>query len=108
MIETPVAEEAPVAETSLAEPAKPKRRSRKKADAEAEQAAPAPEPAAEAPADEKPAKPARKPRKKAVAAATDEAPSTASPVPTADNDAAANGEENDGEPRRGWWQRTFG
>jgi ribonuclease E len=33
-----------------------------------------------------------------------ESPESA-PPPSADNDSAA---EQDGEPRRGWWQRTFG
>jgi ribonuclease E len=36
---------------------------------------------------------------------------TASAVPTPDNDSAmsdAEGTDADGEPRRGWWQRTFG
>jgi ribonuclease E len=109
----PVAEEAPVAE----EKPKRKRAPRKtKAATEAEAAAAAvdaapvaeaaPEPEAE------PAKPAPKKRasraKKAVAA-------EAAPEAAAARDAepvAANGDEGeegpDGEPRRGWWQRTFG
>ncbi|KGB57694.1 ribonuclease E/G [Sphingopyxis sp. SE2] len=109
----PVAEEAPVAE----EKPKRKRAPRKtKAAAEAEAAAAAvdaapvaeaaPEPEAE------PAKPAPKKRasraKKAVAAeAAPEAATTRDAEPV-----AANGDEGeegpDGEPRRGWWQRTFG
>jgi len=108
MIETPVAEEAPVAVPADEEPAKPKRRSRKTSTAKADEPAPEPQDVAEARSEDSPAKPARKPRKKAVAAATDEAPSTASSAPAADNDAAVNGDESDGEPRRGWWQRTFG
>ena len=109
----PVAEEAPVAE----EKPKRKRAPRKtKAAAEAEAAAAAvdaapvaeaaPEPEAE------PAKPAPKKRasraKKAVAAeAAPEAATTRDAEPV-----AANGDEGeegpDSEPRRGWWQRTFG
>ncbi|WP_210727594.1 ribonuclease E/G [Sphingopyxis sp. PAMC25046] len=109
----PVAEEAPVAE----EKPKRKRAPRKtKAATEAEAAtaaaaaAPvveaAPEPEAE------PAKPAPKKRasraKKAVAAeAAPEAATARDAEPV-----AANGDEGeegpDGEPRRGWWQRTFG
>ena len=62
--------------------------------------------------DAEPAKPAPKKRasraKKAVAA--DAAPEAAT---TGDAETeAANGDEDgigpDGEPRRGWWQRTFG
>jgi hypothetical protein len=29
-------------------------------------------------------------------------------VPTPDNDSAMADEGDGGEPRRGWWQRTFG
>jgi ribonuclease E len=115
----PVAEEAPVAE----EKPKRKRAPRKtKAAAEAEaaeaaeavveavEAAPvveaAPEPEAE------PAKPAPKKRasraKKAVAAeAAPEAATTRDAEPVAAN-GDEGGEGPDGEPRRGWWQRTFG
>ncbi|RYD43280.1 MAG: ribonuclease E/G [Sphingomonadales bacterium] len=120
----PVAEEAPAAE----EKPKRKRAPRKTkaaaaAEAEAEaaetteavveavEAAPVVEAATPEPEAE-PAKPAPKKRasraKKAVAA--DAAPEAAT---TRDADpVAANGEEDgvgpDGEPRRGWWQRTFG
>ncbi|HEY0596377.1 ribonuclease E/G [Sphingopyxis sp.] len=112
----PVAEEAPAA----AEKPKRKRAPRKtKAAAEAEaaeaaveavEAAPvveaAPEPEAE------PAKPAPKKRasraKKAVAAeAAPEAATTRDAEPVAAN-GDEDGEGPDGEPRRGWWQRTFG
>ncbi len=70
-------------------PAKPKRSRKKAAEPEAEVVAeePAPEPVAE----EAPAKPKRS-RKKAEAPAM----------------AEAEGEDVSGEPRRGWWQRTFG
>ena len=114
----PVAEEAPAAEE------KPKRKRaprRTKAEIEAAKAAAAAETeAVEAAApveavaetEAEPAKPAPKKRasraKKAVAAeaaAEPVAASEAEPV-------AANGDEGgtgpDGEPRRGWWQRTFG
>ena len=114
--EAPVAVEAPAEEA----PAKPKRTRRKKADVEAE-AAPAP---VEAPAaEEAPAKPKRTRRKKAdaVAEAAPEAPAVEAPVaqdvtpaaeaeteeaPAADSTSETTGE--DGQPRRGWWQRTFG
>ncbi|HVH49222.1 MAG TPA: Rne/Rng family ribonuclease [Sphingomicrobium sp.] len=106
MVETPVADEKPVDETIADEAPKPKRRSRKKAEPTAEETNPELESAVEPAAQKEPEKPARRSRKKAVAASSSDAPSTASP-PTADNDEAANGDEG-GEPRRGWWQRTFG
>ena len=93
--DAPVEAEAPVAEPeAVAEeaPAKPKRTRKKKAD---EAPAEVEAPAAEAPAEEAPAKPKRT-RKKAVAS---EAVPSATIQP---------GEEDDGTPRRGWWQRTFG
>jgi ribonuclease E len=118
--------EAPVevvAETVAEEaPAKPKRTRRKKADAvEAVAAEPAvteqvPEVAAEPAAEEAPAKPKRTRRKKADAVPADESavvetsvePSAEAPSNAAE--AAENGTEGgeDGSPRRGWWQRTFG
>ena len=124
----PVAEEAPV------EKPKRKRAPRKtKADvakAEAEAAAEeapaaveaavvetvaaeaAPEAVEAAPAEEAPAKPAPKKRasraKKAVAAeAAPEAATTREAEPVVAN-GDEDGEGTDGEPRRGWWQRTFG
>lgn len=110
----PVAEEAPAAE----EKPKRKRAPRKtKAAAEAEAVAAEPvveaveaAPVAEAEPEAAPAKPAPKKRasraKKAVAAeAAPEATREAEPV-AADGD--QDGEGSDGEPRRGWWQRTFG
>ncbi len=114
MIETPVEDEAPIAETEAVEEAKPapKRRSRKKAVAEAEVAVTEPAPAEAPPAETAedaapPAKPARKRRtKKAdaeVAAAAEAADAVA--LPAANNDTA---EEPAAEPRRGWWQKTFG
>ncbi len=119
-----VAEEAPVAE----EKPKRKRAPRKtKAAAAAEAAAAEAETVAaeapveaavaepEAPATEpeaEPAKPAPKKRasraKKAVAAeAAPEAAATREAEPVAAN-GDEEGESPDGEPRRGWWQRTFG
>ncbi|ALH83008.1 Rne/Rng family ribonuclease [Sphingopyxis macrogoltabida] len=118
----------PVVEAAPAPEEKPKRKRapRKtkaeteatKAAAEAEAAAPAPEVTAEAApeAEAEAAKPAPKKRasraKKAVAA--EAAPEAAVEAPAAREaePVAANGDEqgegSDGEPRRGWWQRTFG
>jgi ribonuclease E len=114
MVERPIDEEPPIAETAPVEepqPAAPKRGRRKKAALEPEVTEPA---AAEAPPAETvdqeaaPEKPARKRRsKKAEAAAEQEAAPVEEPipVPAANNDIADDSEE----PRRsGWWQRTFG
>jgi len=127
-----VVAEAPAAEPAAEEAAekpKPKRTRKKKADVEAEAAAAAEAPAVEAVAEEvaeKP-KPKRTRKKKVepvaedaaveaapavteVAAAPAEAPAGAAPASeavTADPAAEAESDEN-GEPRRGWWQRTFG
>ncbi len=112
----PVAEEAP---------AKPKRSRRKAAPSEdtvaAEPvAAPAPEPeAALAEAEDAPKPRRRAPRKKAVEASAESAAEPASvSAPVVDDGAAPadpaagpdgdDGENADGSPRRGWWQRTFG
>ncbi|HEX7877087.1 MAG TPA: ribonuclease E/G [Sphingobium sp.] len=111
--------EAPVEAPAEEAPAKPKRARRKKADVEAE--APVEAPAvAEA---EAPAKPKRPRRKKADAAAeaapaAESAPAEAEAVTRqvgADVteavalDGADTAEaDDDGTPRRGWWQRTFG
>jgi ribonuclease E len=118
----PVADAGPVAE---AEPVaeKPKRSRRKKADAEAvaeEPAAAALEPVAEA-AEETPAKPKRARRKKADAVAdaeSVEAPAepiapepaveTAGPESAGPDGAGDDSVDENGAPRRGWWQRTFG
>jgi ribonuclease E len=121
MIERPVSEEEPIAETAAPEEAKPKRRTRKAAtktvDVEVTEPAPADAPPAQTAGDasdeaEAPKKPARRSRaKKAAPAAEDAAaaadvPAETAPVPAADND--SNGDSSD-EPRRGgWWQRTFG
>ena len=111
MVERPIDEEPPIAETTPVEEPKPKRRRSKKAAAEAEVAvtepAPADAPPAETADQEAPAvKPARK-RKKTASPADEQAPaSEPSHVPAANNDTAD--EETGGEPRRGWWQKTFG
>jgi ribonuclease E len=119
MVERPIDEEPPIAETQAAEepqPAAPKRRRRTKAAPEAEAAVPEPAPAEAPPAEttdqaapaEKPARKRRSKKAEAAPAAEDAAgepqPQPA-PVPAANNDVE---EEPAGEPRRGWWQRTFG
>ncbi len=112
MVERPVDEEPPITETAAAEEPKPKRRRSKKAAAEAEvtvpEAAPAEAPPAET-ADQAapPAKPERKRRTKAKPEAESAETPAEEPVslPAANNDTAA---EAGSEPRRGWWQRTFG
>lgn len=107
----PATDDAPAAEA-----VKPKRTRKKKADAEpvAETATQTPEVAAE-PTEAAP-KPKRRSRAKAASAVE---PATlteevAEAAPVADTDAApaadtsAEAEAEPGEPRRGWWQRTFG
>jgi ribonuclease E len=116
----PAAEDAPAAEE------KPKRKRaprQTKAETEAAKAAAeaeveaAPEPAvAAAEAEAEPAKPAPKKRasraKKAVAAEASIEPATQSEADPVSADANAESDDMgvgaDGEPRRGWWQRTFG
>jgi ribonuclease E len=105
MVERPIDEEPPIAETAAAEEGKPKGRRRKATKTEAA----VPEPAsAEAPPGETvdqaapPAKSTRSRKRKAEPNAEPEA------LPAANNDTAAADNEI-GEPRRsGWWQRTFG
>lgn len=122
MVERPIdqepaitAVEAPAeAQPAPAEEEKPKRRrSRAKAAPKAEESivavpepAPAEAPPAETTEEAAPKKPARRSRSKKVAEAAEPAPAD-SAVPSADNDEAA-GLGEGGEPRRGWWQRTFG
>jgi ribonuclease E len=112
MVERPIDEEPPIAETEPAEQPqpKPKRRRSKKAAAEAETeiAVTEPAPASAPPAGAAketapPAKGARKRRSKSTKEG-EPAPDEQVSVPAANNDTAAEG----GEPRRGWWQRTFG
>ncbi len=104
------------AETAAEPPAKPKRTRKKKADVEAP-AEVAAEPAVEAAAEpvaEAPAKPKRTRKKKVEAEAPAEAPAGSAPEAEAAVEAAPAEEAptvEDGEPaqpRRGWWQRTFG
>ncbi|HUD95701.1 ribonuclease E/G [Sphingobium sp.] len=117
-VEAP-ADAAPAAaqEPAPEAPAKPKRTRKKKVAepaAEAE-AAPAVEEVVAEPA---PAKPKRAPRKKKVAEPAPEvvaeAAEAAAPVvqalvsETEPAEEGAAGEEGEGGPRRGWWQRTFG
>jgi ribonuclease E len=113
MIERPIDEEPPIAETAPAEepqPVAPKRGRRKKAAAEAEVAVAEPAPAEAPPAETEdqaapPEKPARKGRSKKAKAAAEPA-SEPTPPPAANNDTAD--ENGDGPRRSGWWQRTFG
>jgi ribonuclease E len=112
MIERPVEEEPPIAETAAAEEPKPKRRRSKKATPEAEAVVPEPAPAEAPPAETAdqaapPSKPARKRRTKANPEAEPAEAAAGEPatIPAANNDTA---DENGSEPRRGWWQRTFG
>ncbi len=105
LAEEPAAPAAAVAEA----PAKPKRPRKAKAgaavaDAPAEASVAEPEASAQSVATEEPAAKPKRSRKKVV---------TAEPALTAETglataDAGVAGETDDGEPRRGWWQRTFG
>jgi len=114
MVERPIEDELPIAETAPAEEPQPKRRrSRKAAAAEIEVTVPEPAPAEAPPAEtaeeEQPAPKPRRGRSKKAAAADAEQVAPAAPEPTpppaANNDTA----EDSDEPRRsGWWQRTFG
>jgi ribonuclease E len=116
MVERPIDEEPPIAATAAAEQPKPKRRRAKKAEADTAEIALVEPAAADAPPAEtadQAAPPAKRPRKRSAKAAPTEAAagqpkSRAAPadVPAANNDTAAADET--GEPRRGWWQRTFG
>ncbi len=116
----PVADEAPAAEEKPKRKRAP-RKTKAAAEAEAEASetaetaeatAPVETTVAAAEVEAEPAKPAPKKRasraKKAVAAeAAPEAVATGEAEPVAaDRDAGGTGP--DGEPRRGWWQRTFG
>jgi ribonuclease E len=114
MVERPIDEEPPIAETAPVEepqPAPAKRGRRKKADAaEAEIRVPEPAPAEAPPAEiaeeEQPAPKPRRGRGKKATAVEAEPSAEASPPPPANNDTA---DDSADEPRRsGWWQRTFG
>jgi ribonuclease E len=99
-------------------PAKPKRARRKKAEVEAEAAPAAQQPAAEveadAPAAEEAPKPKRRSRAKAAAAPAEPEAVSQDLMPAREAAAEAEAAEPEateaeaGEPRRGWWQRTFG
>jgi ribonuclease E len=115
MVERPIDEEPPIAATEApaeVEPAaKPKRSRRKKAEpeAEAEAEAEAPQPEAPAAAEEEEAPqaqaeeaPAAKPKRRKSKPKEE----SAEAATVAAND--ANGGEEGGKPRSGWWQRTFG
>ena len=112
------AEEPVAAAVDAAEaPAKPKRARKSKADAAApEVAVNEPEPSAEAAVSDEPAEKPKRSRKKAVTAdpvVTEEAEPAApkasrAKASTAKAADAAVEEADDGTPRRGWWQRTFG
>lgn len=119
--DAPAAAEAPAGDT----PAKPKRTRRKKTEPVAEET-PVPAAVTEATAPEAPAKPKRTRRKKAEPVAEEGSAAEAAPalepvaeaaVPVADTagTVTVNGDaetevaaEEEGAPRRGWWQRTFG
>jgi ribonuclease E len=106
MIERPIEDEPPIAETAPGEEPMPKSRRRKAAKAEAAVPEPAP---AEAPPAETADQAAPPAKARARKRKTEPAPAEAEPaaVPAANNDTAAADEA--GEPRRsGWWQRTFG
>ncbi|MFY7835445.1 MAG: Rne/Rng family ribonuclease [Novosphingobium sp.] len=107
----------PVAEAAVEPaPVKPKRTRKKKVETEtvvaAEEASAVEAEAVEVAAEPAPAKPKRTRKKKVDAVAADAAPTEAvtAEAPTADEVAAPVAVENadDGAPRRGWWQRTFG
>lgn len=121
----PVIEEAPVAEKPKRKPRRTKAQiAAEEAEAAAAAEAPAPveavaeettETVAAAEAEVEPAKPAPKKRaprktKAAAAAAAEEAATASTEVAAQDGEPVPAGgdEAPDGEPRRGWWQRTFG
>ncbi|PAL22854.1 ribonuclease E/G [Sphingopyxis sp. GW247-27LB] len=116
-------EEAPVAEEKPKRKRAPRKAKTVEAEPAVEAAAAAPEadaPAAEAPAAEAveavEAEPAAKPvrkrasraKKAAAAEAAPEADTLEAVAAVAADEAPVDEEGPDGEPRRGWWQRTFG
>jgi ribonuclease E len=118
MADLPIAAEPAPAEAEVAEEGPKTRRrprARKPVAAEAEapvpvesaEAVPAPTPVA-AEADAAPAKPKRARAKKKTDDAPVEPKPAARPVPAPEPSNDATAEEDEGEPRRGWWQRTFG
>jgi len=107
----PTAAPEPVSEPAVEAPAKPKRSRRKATEAavepiaEAAPAAPAITAEPEAMLQEAPAPPRR--RRTAKAAAPEPVPA-ADGVGSKDEPGGDDGLDSNGEPRRGWWQRTFG
>jgi ribonuclease E len=109
MVERPIDEEPPIAETEApAKPApQPKARRTRKKKAEAPEPAPPEAPPAETTGEKEPeAKPKRRSTKSKKATPDEAKPAETASVPAADND--ANGVGSSDQPRRGWWQRTFG
>jgi len=91
----------PVAEEAAAKPKRGGRRRKAEpetAPAAAPEAAPEPQPTPQAANDAAP--PKRRSRKAA--------PKAAAPALETADDGGEGGEDEDGSPRRGWWQRTFG
>jgi ribonuclease E len=129
MVERPIADEEAIAVTKApdepfdqpepAEPEAPRARRRpraRKLEAAPVAASSTPESEPSPEPDPAPTKPVRKRRSKAAATdalapaerserVSEPGPAAAS-VPTPDNDSVMT--DDDGEPRRGWWQRTFG
>lgn len=121
--QAPVEEAVAPSEPAAAEEApKPKRTRKKKADTAVEAEPVAEVPVAEAPAPEKPKRTRRKAAAATAEPAVESAAVEAEPVvPAASAPASApepiaaeaptetgESEDSDGNPRRGWWQRTFG
>ena len=111
LVEAPATPDEPVAAEA---PAKPKRSRKKAAEPAVEVAS---KPAPQAATDEAPAKPKRTRKKAAPAMEAVQADAAPEPesrqaVQSVSTDApiteAAADEGETGEPRRGWWQRTFG
>ena len=120
VVAAPELEVAEVIEEPAPEPAAPKPRGRrKKVDAEAAPVAVEETVAAEQPvATEEPVAPVKRPRRKKADAVAEVAAVDAAPEPEAmpeisdaqeapEGTEPVDGEDGD-EPRRGWWQRTFG
>jgi ribonuclease E len=105
MVERPTDDEPPIAETAPAEDVKPKRRRSKKAEVTASEPAPAETPPVDTAEEAKPARKRRAKAKEPALADAEAAADDAMSMPAANNDTA---EDGSGEPRRGWWQRTFG
>jgi ribonuclease E len=116
MVERPIDEESPIAETAAPTEAKPKPRRRKKADepvavaaVEVPEPAPADAPPAETSDEAKPKRRTRKTTKQPAETAAPAKAAEAAALPDADNDPNGGEPGDPGEPRRGgWWQRTFG